>query len=120
MTSGRLTPDQPVGVTLNWQALGAERADYEVQLRLLDEQGWIMETVQERPLAGQSPTNTWTTGDLIVDRHEIPTQSSLPPGLYRVQIALQNVADGERAVIIAPDGHWIDDKLQLAELRVLP
>jgi 4-amino-4-deoxy-L-arabinose transferase-like glycosyltransferase len=111
---------QPVGVTLYWQALGDERADYEVQLRLLDEQGWIMETVQERPLSGQSPTNTWRRGDLIAGRHEIPTQSSLPPGLYRVQIALQDAATGERAVILAPDGHWIDDKLQLAELRVLP
>ncbi len=115
-----ISAGQTIGVTLYWETLAPDPADYEVQLRLLDEQGWIMETIEERPLQGQSSSSGWTSGDVLIDRHEIPTPASLPPGLYRIQVALKNVADGERAVILAPDGHWIDDKLPLAELQVVP
>ena len=50
----RLAPGEKLGITLYWQALAEEIPDYEVQLRLLDESGWIMETLLERPQAGKS------------------------------------------------------------------
>jgi MFS family permease len=116
----RLVPGEPLAVTLYWQALADEIPDYEVQLRLLDETGWIMDTLQERPSSGQSSTTDWLPGEVIVDRHEIDINDSIPPGVYRVQIALKNPADGQRPMIIDKDGRWINDKLQLAELRIAP
>jgi hypothetical protein len=116
----QLTPGQPLGVTLYWQALAGEIPDYEVQLRLLDESGWIMETLQERPLDGNSSTADWTAGEIMVDRHELPINSAITPGVYRVQVALQQVEDNKRPMIVDEDGRWLYDKLQLAELRIAP
>jgi hypothetical protein len=116
----QLVPGEPLAVTLYWQALADDIPDYEVQLRLLDETGWIMETLQERPLSGQSPTTDWRPGEVIVDRHEIDTNESIPPGVYRIQVALKNTADDQRPMIIDKEGRWINDKLQLAELRIAP
>ncbi len=116
----QIKPGQPLGVTLYWQALADEIPDYEVQLRLLDESGWIMETLQERPLAGQSMTSSWKPGDMMVDRHELPVNSAIKPGVYRVQLALQRAVDNKRPMIVDEDGRWINDKVHLADLRVAP
>ncbi|MFL7870136.1 MAG: hypothetical protein AB8I58_15005, partial [Anaerolineales bacterium] len=115
-----LAPGEPLAVTLYWKALADEIPDYEVQLRLLDETGWIMETLQERPSSGQSSTTDWLPGEVIVDRHEIDTNDSISPGVYRVQVALKSTVDGQRPMIIDEDGRWINDKLHLAELRIAP
>jgi hypothetical protein len=116
----QVKPGESLGITLYWQAVENEIPDYEVQLRLLDETGWIMETVQERPSSGEPSTTEWIPGEIVVDRHEIDVNSSIPPGIYRVQVALKNTADGERPMIVDEDGRWINDKLQLAELRIAP
>ena len=116
----QLAPGQPLGVTLYWQTLADEIPDYEVQLRLLDESGWIMETLQERPLAGESSTADWTPGEIVVDRHELDINPAILAGVYRVQLALQRTEDNERPMIVDEDGRWLSDKLQLAELRVGP
>jgi len=115
-----LAPGQSLGVTLYWQTLGETMPDYEVQLRLLDESGWIMETLQERPLAGASSTADWAPGDIVVDRHEIEINPATAPGVYRVQLALQRVEDNKRPLLVDEDGRWLSDKLPLAELRVVP
>jgi hypothetical protein len=116
----QLAPGQSLGVTLYWQTLAETMPDYEVQLRLLDESGWIMETLQERPLAGASSTADWAPGDIVVDRHEIEINPATAPGVYRVQLALQRVEDNKRPLLVDEDGRWLSDKLPLAELRVVP
>jgi hypothetical protein len=116
----QLKPGQPLGVTLYWQALAEDIPDYEVQLRLLDESGWIMETLQERPLGGSSSMADWKPGEIVVDRHELYLNPSIMPGVYRVQLALQRVSDNERPVIVDENGRWLSDKLPLAELLVVP
>ena len=118
--SRQLVPGDSLGVTLYWQRLSPVIGDYEIQLRLLDESGWVMETVQEQPLGGEAPTSSWLPGETIVDRHEIPVNSAMVPGIYSVQVALQAVEDNKRAMIIDEDGRWLSDKLQLAPLRVAP
>ncbi len=111
---------QSLGVTFYWQALKDGIPDYEVQLRLLDATGWIFEELQERPLAGESSTSSWTAGEIIVDHHELPINQAGKPGVYRLQVALKRVDDNERPMIIDEEGRWISDKLRLAELRVVP
>lgn len=107
-------------VNLYWKALKDDLPDYEVQLRLLDESGQIMKTVETRPSQGHSPTTAWQAGEIVIDNHELPLRSSLPPGTYQVQIALKNADTRQRQNIIAEDGHWIDDHIRLAGIKVLP
>jgi hypothetical protein len=116
----QVSPGQSLGVTLYWEALADEMRDYEVQLRLLDEGGRIMETLQERPLAGSASTVDWEPGEIVADRHDLPVNSDVPPGVYSVQVALHKVEDDERLQIVNENGRWISNKLRLAVLRVDP
>lgn len=119
--NGRLLePGDVLAVSLQWQALVDDPGDYVVQLRLLDENGQIVQTVAQRPQGGAAPTDTWQAGQAVVDRHEFVLNADLAPGAYRVQVALEEATTEERLNILAPDGHWIDDRLLLAPLRVQP
>ena len=42
---------------------------------------------------------------------------NVPPGTYRVEIALFDPESGRRLDIVAGDGHLIDSRLLLAPLR---
>lgn len=115
-----IDPGSVLAVHLYWQALQNDLPDYKVQLRLLDETGKIMEDSENRPQDGQSATTTWKKDDLIMDTHLLWLDDSLPPGTYFVQVALLDVESGERLNIIGEDGHWIDNRLRLAGLKLLP
>lgn len=115
-----IKPGEVLTVDLYWQALQDSLPDYMVQVRLKDETGQIFETSEHRPLQGQSPTGSWQAGDAVVDRQELRIPASLSPGAYHVQIALIDVESRQRQNIVAEDGHWIDETLKLAGLKVLP
>ena len=61
-----------------------------------------------------------TAGEVVVDSHELPLSSSLPPGTYYVQVSLKNTDTRQRQNIVAEDGHWLDDQLRLAGFKVVP
>ena len=116
----QVAPGEELGITLYWKALADKIPDYEVQLRLLDETGWVMETYQERPQMGTASTSEWSVGEIITDRHVLPISPAITPGVYRLQLALQRSSDNERPPIIHEDGRWISDKLRLADIRIAP
>jgi 4-amino-4-deoxy-L-arabinose transferase-like glycosyltransferase len=113
-----LSPGESLGVTLYWEPLEGEREDYTIQLRLLNEQGAVIQTQQERPHAGS--TSAWPAGEIVSDRFDIPLSNEIDPGLYPVQLALERVGDEKRAVIFDEDGRWLSDKLRLSPIRVGP
>jgi hypothetical protein len=107
-------------VDLYWQALQSDLPDYKVQVRLKDGTGEIYETSEHRPQRGESPTNEWQEGDVVIDSQELRIPDSLAPGAYHVQIALIDPENRQRQNIIGDDGHWIDETLKLGGIRVLP
>ena len=113
-------PGETLVLRLYWQALQDALPDYKVQVRLKDETGQIYETAEHRPQNGQAPTNSWQVGEVVVDSQELQIPVSLPPGAYHVQIALINPESRQRQNIVAEDGHWIDETLQLGGLKVTP
>ncbi len=108
-----------MSLSLYWQALRDNLADYEVQLRLLDEQGKIVEDRESRPQDGQSPTSGWKKGDLITDEHLLWLDDALAEGTYYIQVALIDAENGERTNIIGEDGNWIDNRLKLSGIKII-
>jgi len=112
-----MVPGDKLDVTLYWEALSSDLPEYVAQVRLLAEAGRIVGTANARL---QAPTASWTDGDVVVDRQSLPLGADLPPATYSVEVTLLNAATGERQNIIAEDGHWIDDHLLLAPMRIRP
>ena len=105
-------------MTLYWQTLEDIEVDYIVQLHLISEDGQIISSASGRPINGGSPTRSWKTGDLIEDSHILKVEPGLPPGSYLIDIALIDSATNQRQNIVADDGHWIDNHLLLAPIKV--
>ncbi len=115
-----VAPGSEVAVTLYWEALTKPKGDYEVKLRMYDEDGQKIVGRASRPQRGESPTNTWETGQIIKDLHPLKILPGTPPGAYPIIIYLSDIVSGRRLQIVADDGHLINDHLQLAQIRVLP
>lgn len=115
-----LNPGDVLTVSLFWQALQNDLPDYNIQLLLLDENGKVVGDRESRPQDGQSNTSTWLLGDVVIDNHNLYIGKSLPPGPYSVQVSLEDAESKQLQNILAEDGHWIDNKLRLAGVQILP
>ncbi len=104
-----------IAVRLYWEVLRDLRPGRVVQVHLLDEAGQVVATA-DRPAAMAAPERE--AGRTVLAEHVLPT-ASLPAGTYRVEVALLDPAAG-RLPIVAPDGHWIDERLVLPRVRLDP
>ncbi len=108
-------PGEMLAVTLYWRTLQPPTADYTVQVQLRGENGapWeIWETADTQP--------AWSVGQISQDTHNFLLPSNLPPGSYIIHVALIDAVTGQAQNIVAEDGHWIDDELLLAPIKVNP
>ncbi|GMQ78136.1 MAG: hypothetical protein BMS9Abin02_0634 [Anaerolineae bacterium] len=113
-----INENQDLEVTLYWQSLDNIETDYIVQVDLLSGDGQIVSSTNSRPKNGDSPTNTWKKGDLIEDIHILTIEPGTPAGSYLVDISLIDAETNRAQNIVADDGHWIDNNLILAPIRI--
>ena len=98
-------------VTLYWEALPAVAAGHIVEVHLCDEscQPWNVRATTVGPLPGRRSST-----------HVLPIHEDLSPGSYLIHVALLDAMTKEPQNIIAEDGHWIDNRLLLARVRIEP
>ena len=102
-----LGPTDPLTVTLYWEALRDDPGALDVQVRLLDSGGNVV-------YDGQEPLLPLTPGGVTASTYTIPADPARPPGVYTVQVALED-SDAERRIQwVADDGRWLDDKITLS------
>ena len=92
-----ISPGDEVPLSLLWQAA----PDYQpeplvVVVQLLDEDGQVVASLEEEPLAGRYPTSAWQAGELVQDRHTLVVPAGTPPGMYQLIVGLYRAADGQR------------------------
>lgn len=112
-------PGDTLQVELNWAALNAPAANYNISLQLLGPDGSLVASTDRTPGNGFRPTTSWQAGEPIVDRFAITVPPSAAPGVYRLLVVLYDPATGQRLpvqVAGAPAG----DSLLLLELPVAP
>lgn len=80
--------DQPLRLTLFWQAITSVPANYHVRLRLVSSGGRVWWESEGHPVSGLYPTAAWKPPEIITDYHEIDPDASVPPGDYRLEVGL--------------------------------
>lgn len=117
--SGRdLHPGDPLTITLYWQAQQNNLPQYTVEVRLVDEEGHTIARADSRPMNGNSPTAAWVAGQQIKDSHTLTIPADAVQNSYQIHVSLLDETTGVRQNRVAADGHWIDNHLLLAPLRV--
>lgn len=79
-------------VTPHWTAAGTPSRDYTAFVHLLDASGKLVAQQDAQPLGGGFPTSFWRAGDRIADPHRVELPPGLPPGSYRLEFGLYELA----------------------------
>jgi hypothetical protein len=114
-----VAPGQGVELTVYWQSQRPMEVDYTVFTHLLDAEGRIRGQQDRMPVGGTRPTTTWLPGEIIADPYTIPLAPDAPPGRYRLEVGMYNLATGARLPVLGPDGvHVPQDRILLGTVDV--
>jgi hypothetical protein len=82
-----LYPGDVLRITLFWQAQATPRQDVELTFALITK-GKPQIQIKTTPTEGLYPITRWLPGQVIRDPHDLPLPVELPPGNYRVRLAV--------------------------------
>ncbi len=105
-------------MTLYWQAVGPVAQDYTVFLHLLGPDGERHAQHDDPPLRGLQPMTHWQPGEVLPDRRVLELPGDLPPGRYRLEVGLYELASGHRLPVTDAAGAARGDVLTLDYVRV--
>lgn len=107
-----------LGISLLWQAVAPMEIDYTVGIYLLDPGGAVALQQDRYPVDGFAPTSRWKPGELVRDNYGFILPQTLPPGGYKVAIAVYDLSTMKRLVIIGQDNTEQGDLLILETLSI--
>lgn len=101
LDSQRITPGEPLHLTLYWHAIAAIQQPLRLSVRLVDPgdgQPWLH---IENPAPGGVETDLWPVGTQVMDRYTLFPPAHIPPGDYALDVSF-HLPSGE--TIPAPSG----------------
>jgi hypothetical protein len=104
-------------VTLFWETKTRPPARFKVFLHLLDEEGNLVAQTDAEPAGGFRPTDTWESGEALVDRYGLLLPAALPAGTYTLTVGMYDFG-GHRLPITSGGGEPLGDSLTLTQVRV--
>ncbi len=85
---GQVHYDDQLHLTFYWRKLANDPTDYEMTVRLLDQNGQDTRTnYTAQPLSGYFPTGQWREGQAMRDYRDLYIH--VPPGQYQVELTVQ-------------------------------
>jgi hypothetical protein len=90
-------------VTLYWQAQDTLPQNYTVFVQLIDATNQVVAQHDSEPQGGTAPTDTWATGEYVIDEHVLNVPETLS-GEYRLIAGMYSPGTGERLPIYAQNG----------------
>ena len=109
-----LVPNDPVQLTLYWQAKRNPTKDYTVFVQLLNEKGEWLVGADAPPVNNFFPTSLWQKGDWIDDLHLLSLPPDLPPGSYTIRVGLYDPISGARLARQNGGGDSVDIPLEIS------
>jgi uncharacterized membrane protein len=112
-----VAPGGQAPVELLWQAVEAPGEPLVVVVQLQDAAGHVVAGLEAQPLDGRYPTQAWTAGELVRDRHTLSLPADLAPGAYRLIVGAYRAADRARlqtkAGLFGTSDHWVVSELEV-------
>jgi hypothetical protein len=87
LDSSRLTPGEPLHLTLYWRAVTAIRQPWRLVVRLVDPVSGRVWVRAENSAPGGLATDLWDAGARFDDRYALTPPPDIPPGGYVLQLA---------------------------------
>jgi hypothetical protein len=110
LESGTIEPGAPVPLTLFWRAAESGSQDYQVILRLEDEEGQSHAESREGVAAGENPLSLWVAGTVVRDPRQLQLASDASPGRYRLVAALADPPNNTEVKAITVDQLTVQER----------
>jgi 4-amino-4-deoxy-L-arabinose transferase-like glycosyltransferase len=92
--------DEGLEVQLFWSAQRPLEGDYNMRLRVVDEQGFEYGVLDQRPTAYNLPTFRWQPNEPRLANLQVPLLAGTPPGEYWVDLSIyENRAEGNLDIL---------------------
>lgn len=101
-----------VQLTLFWQAQREMETPYKVFVHLLDESGQIVTQVDREPQAGQAPSTSWLSGEVIIDEIKVPVTEATAV-TRSITVGLYDPSTGQRVPVLNAQGAEVGDNVVL-------
>ena len=116
---GSRRPGDVVSLALYWSALKGLSANYAVSVRLVDDQGNVVSSVDyANPVLGMYPTSRWQPGEVVGDFYELALPPSAQQGKYHVEIVVYTQEGNGFRNLPVTQGGTEADKLALPVFEV--
>jgi hypothetical protein len=117
LSSQDLSSNEPLDLTLYWQAIDQPMDDYTVFTQLIGPDGQIWGQQDNQPQEGRYPTTFWDPQDLVLDRYRLPLREGAPAGQYQLLVGMYEVQTGQRLSVVDTEGNRLPhDAIVLAPL----
>ncbi|MAT99100.1 MAG: hypothetical protein CL608_18295 [Anaerolineaceae bacterium] len=121
LAAGTAVQDNQLNVFVQWQLVQPANGRFNVQLRLLDENGqpWAQ---MEMPLLNEVyfyPEH-WQPDEQPVWQYELALPPGLPPATYRVELSMFAAEGGAQLPVFGEDGRFTGVVQPLTELKLSP
>jgi hypothetical protein len=114
----RFRPGAVLPLSLVWSPLTPIDMDYNVSVRLVDENG-NLPAQRDGPFQDTFGfTSRWEPGRQYRDNHGLQLPANLPPGRYTLQVAVYAWQTGERLPVFSSDGAPLGDSVSLALITI--
>jgi len=80
-----------ITLTLYWEARETPSADYQIFVHVLGAGPDPVAQGDGPPLAGDYPTTTWASGEVVADPHPVALPAGLLPGQYRLLVGMYDL-----------------------------
>jgi len=94
---------------LYWQAMEEIEGSYIVFTHLLDGEGNIQGQQDGIPVEGMYPTSSWLAGQVVEDKHRIPTADTAPAGSYRIAVGMYELDSLERLEAVDAESNALSE-----------
>jgi hypothetical protein len=118
LSTDRARSGEALYATLYWQALVQIGLDYEIEVRLVGEDGRTVWQQAGSAYDGYFPTSWWKPGRTMYDRYRIPLPGDLASGRYEVVAGAREPDSGRALPAYGPVQERWPDHLLVGPIQV--
>jgi hypothetical protein len=99
-----IAADDDLPITLYWNVMAPIREDYNVYVRLVDDEGNVWGQTDRLPLGGVWRTRHWQPGTYIRDEYRLSLRAGTPPAIYHLDVGMYSFATGKTFGVVRDVG----------------
>lgn len=115
-----LAANEGASLRLFWQALQQTPDDYNVAIRIVDENGTFWGKVDRRPAGLNYPTMRWQPNEIVAGDYVAQLLPGTPAGDYYATVTLFTKQNETGLDVLAPNGAPLGKNVKIGPIKILP